>query len=124
LFGGCARADVPKVLAHAHLPKENRSFENVIAWRAAAVTPLPLDIGARIIGADLLTVTINAAIGSVNARALLDHSRLRHRVDVCAFLVRLRVEVSDLPIGDHRQSHPGKRKRPEDSEKKRGESFH
>src|SRR4029453_17561532 len=98
--------------------------ENVIARRAAAVTPLPLDIGARIIGADLLTVTINAAVRGVNARTLLDHSWLRHRIDVRSFLVRLRIEMPDLPIWDHRQSHPGERKRPEDSEEKRGEPFH
>ena len=124
LFLWCARADVGQVLAHAHLSQEDRSFENVIARRAAAITPFSLDIGPRVIGAHLLAVTIDAAIGSVNARAARDHSRLRHWIDICAFLVRLRIEVSDLPIRDHSQSHPGERKCPEDSEKKRGESFH
>jgi hypothetical protein len=124
LFFWRAGADVRKVLTHAHLSKKNGSFENVIARRASAITPFSLDIRARIIGTHLLAVTIDTAIGSVNARAARDHSRLRHRINVRAFLVRLRIEVSDLPIWDHSQSNPGERKRPEDSEEKRGESFH
>jgi hypothetical protein len=74
LFCRCARPDVGQVLAHAHLPKKNRSLENVVARRAAAVTPFSLDIGASIFGVDLLTVTIDAAIGSINVRAARDHS--------------------------------------------------
>jgi len=74
LFLWRAGADVGKILAHAHLPEKNGSFENVITRRAAAVTPFSLDVGASIFGVDLLTVTIDAAIGSVNARAPLDHS--------------------------------------------------
>src|SRR5262249_15602255 len=102
LFLWRACADVRKVLPHAHLPEKNRSFENVIARRAAAVTPFPLDIVSRVFRADLLTVAINATVRSVNARALLDHSRLRHWINICAFLIGLRIKMSDLPIGDHR----------------------
>lgn len=115
LFFWRARADVREVLAHAHLPEKNGSFENVITRRAAAITPSPLNIGASVFGADLLTVTIDTAVGSVNARAPRDHSRLGHRIDVCAFFIRLRIELSDLPIRNHSQSHPGERKCPEDS---------
>jgi hypothetical protein len=115
LFLWRARADVREVLAHAHLPKENRSFEDVIPWGAPAVTPFSLDIGARILGADLLTVAIVAAVRSVDARAACDHSRLRHWINIRAFFIRLRIELSDLPIRNHSQSHPGERKRPEDS---------
>jgi hypothetical protein len=61
-------------LAHSHFPEKYWTIENVIARRAPAVAPLALDIIRRIIGTDLLTVTIDAAIGGVNARALLDHS--------------------------------------------------
>jgi hypothetical protein len=119
-----ARANVGNVLAHAHLSKKDRSFKNVIAWRAPAITPFPLDIGARVFCAHLLAVTIDAAVRGVNAGTALEHSRLRHRIDVRAFLISLGIEVSDLPIWDHRQTHPRERERPENSKKKRGESFH
>jgi hypothetical protein len=111
-------------LPHAHLPKENRAVENVIARRTPAIAPFSLDIVGRVPRADLLTVTVDAAIRSVDTCALLDHSRLRHRIDVCAFLVRLRIEVSDLPVRNHRQSEPGESERPEDSKEKRSETFH
>jgi hypothetical protein len=101
-----ARANVCEVLAHAHFAKENRAVENVIAWRAATVPPLSLDIVRSVIGAHLLAVTINAAIRGVNARAALEHSRLRPRINVGAFLIRFRIEMSDLPVRDQRESQP------------------
>ncbi len=119
LFCRRARANIRKILAHAHLRQKYRVLENVIARRAAAVAPLSLDIGGGVIGAHLLAVAINAAVRSVNAPAARDHSRLRHRINIGAFLVGLRIEMSDLPIWNDRQSHPGERERPEDSQKKR-----
>jgi hypothetical protein len=90
--------DIREVLPHAHFPEKYWALENVIPRSAAAVAPFSLDIIRRIIGTDLLAVTIEAAIRSVNKRTALDHSRLRHRVDVGAFLVGLRIQMSDLPI--------------------------
>jgi hypothetical protein len=119
LFRRRARANIRKILAHAHLPQKYRALENIIARRAAAVAPFPLDIVGGVIGAHLLAVAINAAVRSVNAPAARDHSRLRHRINIGAFLVGLRIEMSDLPIWNDRQSHPGERERPEDSQKKR-----
>ncbi len=115
LFRRRARADIRKVLAHAHFPEKYWSLENVIARRAAAVAPFSLDIGRGVIGAHLLAVTINAAVRSVNTRAARDHSRLRHWIGIGAFLVGLRIEMSDLPIRNDGQSHPGERERPENS---------
>jgi hypothetical protein len=81
-------------------------LENVIARRAPAVSPFSLDIVGSVIGADLLAVTIDAAVRSVNAPAPLDHSRLRLWINVGAVLFHLRIEMSDLPIRDHGQPHP------------------
>jgi hypothetical protein len=111
-------------LAHAHLPKKNWPIENVIPRCAAAVTPFSFDVVCRVIGAHLLAVTINTAVHGVNARAAFDHSRLRLRINIGAFLVGLRIKISDLPSRNNGQSHPRKGERAEDSQKKRGESFH
>jgi hypothetical protein len=99
-------------------------LEDVIARRAAAVTPFSLDIGPGVFGAHLLAVTVNAAVRSVDARAALEHSRLRLRINIGAFLIGLRIEMSDLPIRKDGQAHPRERERAEDSEKERGEAFH
>jgi hypothetical protein len=124
LFRRCARANVCNVLAHAHFSEKYRPLENVIARRTAAVAPFAIDIGPRVIGADLLAVTINAAVRSVNARAALEHSRLWHWIGIAAFFVGLRIEVPDLPIRNEGQSRPGEREGPKDSQKKRSEAFH
>ena len=115
----CSRGPGPCALS-----RERQVVRKYIAWRAAAITPFPIDVSRSIRRAHLLTVTIDAAVRSVNARAACDHTRLRHRIDICAFLVRLRIEVSDLKIWDHGQTHPRERERSEDSKKKRRESFH
>jgi hypothetical protein len=106
LFRGGARADVRDVLTHPHFSKKHRLFENVIARRAAAISPFPFDVGCRVVSAHLLAVTINAAVRSVNARAALGHSRLRLRINIRAFFVRLWIEMSDLPIRNNGQSDP------------------
>jgi hypothetical protein len=124
LFRRCARANVCNVLAHAHFSEKYRPLENVIARRAATGAPFALDIGPRVLGAHLLAVTINAAVCSVNARASFKHSRLWLRIVLRAFLVGLRIEMSDLPIRNDSQSHPGERERSEDSQKKRSKPFH
>jgi hypothetical protein len=98
LFRRRARANVGNVLAHAHFSEKYRPLENVIARRAAAVAPFALNIGGRVIGSHLLAVAIDAAVRGVNPRAALDHSRLRHRINIGAFLIGLGVEVADLPI--------------------------
>ena len=124
LFRRGARADVCNILAHAHFSEKYRPLKNVIARRATALSPFSLNIVRRVIGAHLLAVTINAAVRSVNARAARDHSRLWHWINVRALLVGLRVEMSDLPIRNDRQSHPREGERPENSEKERSEAFH
>src|SRR5262249_15577151 len=124
LWRGCARADVCEVLAHPHFSQEDRLVENVIAWCAAAIAPFSFDIVGDIIGAHLLAMTIDAAVGSVNVCATLEHSRLRPRINVRSLFVGFRVEISDLPGGDHREAYPRKGKRAEDSQEKRGEAFH
>jgi len=74
LFRRRARANICNVLAHAHFPEKYRPLENVIARRAATLSPFSLDIVRRVIGAHLLAVTINAAVRSVNTRSPRDHS--------------------------------------------------
>jgi hypothetical protein len=106
MFCGRARADIREVLAHPHFSEKHLPLKNVIARRTAAVTPPSLDIGPGIIGAYLFAVAIDAAVCHVNARAAFEHSRLRLRIDVGAFLVGLRIEMPDLPIRNHGQSHP------------------
>jgi len=124
LFCRRARADVCEVLAHSHFPKLHWPLEDVIARPAAAITPFSLDIVPSVFGAHLLAVTVNAAIRSVNLCAAVEHSRLRLRISIGAFLIGLRIEMSDLPIRKHGQSHPGESERAEDSKKERRESFH
>ncbi len=124
LFCQRARANIREILAHTHFPEEYRSLKNVIARCAAAAAPFPLDVVGRVIGANLLAVTIDAAVRSINARAPFDHSGLRLRISVAAILFHLRIEMSNLPIRDDRQSHPREGERSENSEKERGESFH
>jgi hypothetical protein len=121
---GCARAYVCEVLSHSHFSKEYRALENVINRCAAASSPASLYIVRGVIGAHLLAVAIDAAIGGVNMRAALEHSRLWLRINVCSFLVGLRIEMADLPVGDDRETHPGKGKRAEDSKEKWEETFH
>jgi hypothetical protein len=81
-------------------------LKNVIARRAAAVTPSSLDIGTGVISAHLLAVAIDTTVCHVNQRAAFEHSGLRLRISVGAFLVGLRIEMPDLPIRNHSQSHP------------------
>ena len=57
-------------------------------------------------------------------RAALEHSRLWLRINVCSFLVRLRIEMADLPVGDDRETYPREGKRTENSEEEWGETFH
>ena len=84
---GCARANVREVLSHSHFSEEYRPLKNVIARRAAAIAPFPLDIVRDVVGADLLAVAIDAAVCCVNVLAALEHSRLR-AADKCPFLLR------------------------------------
>src|SRR5439155_1047751 len=107
-----------------HFPEEYWPLKNIIARCTPAVAPFALDVVGRVIGAYLLAVTIDAAVRSINPRAAFDHSGLGLGVNIGAILFHLWIEMSDLPIRDHRQSHPGESERAENSEKKRGESFH
>src|ERR1019366_9096353 len=123
-FGGGTLADIGKVGTHASLAEQHRSRENVIARRAATVTPFAIDIGRDVIRADLLAVAIEAAVRGINMPAALGHSRFRLGINVGTFFVHLRIEMSDLPIRNDGQSYPRKGERPEKSEKEREKCFH
>jgi hypothetical protein len=64
-------------------------------------------------------MTIEATIGGEDMAAALSHSRFRRGINIGAFFVHLRIEMSDLQIRDDSQSHPGKGERPENPKKKR-----
>ena len=108
LFRGRGFSDVRKIRTHPLFPEQHRATENVIARGAAALAPFrtrlrrsiafSIEVGSSILGAELLAVAINAAVGSVNVAAALGHSRLRHWIDIGAFFVGLRLEMSDLQI--------------------------
>src|SRR4029077_6145278 len=106
LWGGCARPNVCEVLTHSHFSEKYRALKNVIARRAAAIAPFPLDIVGGVIGADLLAMAIDAAVGRVNALATFEQPRLRTRINVRSFFVGFRIEMSDLPRRDDRQPYP------------------
>src|SRR6059058_140529 len=69
-------------------------------------------------------MAIEAAIRDVNAPATLTHSRFRHRINVGTLFVTLRIEVTNLQIGNVSEPKPGKGKGREDSENERSETFH
>jgi hypothetical protein len=124
-FGrGCARANICEVLTHSHFSEKYRPLKNVIAWRAAAIAPFPLDIVSDVVGADLLAMAIDAAVCCVNVRASVEHSRLRARINVRPLFVGFRIEMSDLPRWNDREADPRKRKRSEDSQEERSKAFH
>src|SRR5262249_2726425 len=77
-----------------------------------------------VIGADLLAMAIDAAVGGVNVCAPLEHSRLRPRINIRPLFVGLRIETSYLPGRNHREADPRKRKGAEDSDEKRSKAFH
>jgi hypothetical protein len=118
-------ADVSQIRAHSHFTQQRWPIEDVIAWRAAAVTPFwsrtgrgvsrAIDIGSGVIGTELFAMTIEAAVRDVNAPAALGHSRLWHRINIGALFVTLRVEMADLQIGDVSEPKPGEGKGREDS---------
>jgi hypothetical protein len=124
-FGrGCARANVCEVLAHPHFSQKYRPIENIIARRAAAIAPFPLDIVGDVVGADLLAMAIDAAVCCINSPAPLEHSRLRARKNVRPLFVGFRIEMSDLPRWNDREADPRKRERAEDSQEERSKAFH
>jgi len=120
----CARANVCEVLAHSHFSEKYRPLKNVIARRAAAIAPFPLDIVGHVIGPDLLAMAIDAAVCCVNVLAPVEHSRLRARINVRPLFVGFRIEMSNLPRWNHREADPRKRERAENSQEERSEAFH
>jgi hypothetical protein len=120
----CARTNVRDVLAHSHFSQKYWTIENVIARRAAAIAPFPLDIVGDVIRADLLAMAIDAAVCCVNVRAPVEHSRLRARINVRPLFVGFRIEMSDLPRWNHGEADPRKRERAEDSQEERSKAFH
>ena len=121
---GGARANVCEVLSHSHFSEKYRPFKNVIARRAAAIAPFPLDIVGDVVGADLLAMTINATVCCVNVLAPREHSRLRARINVRPLFVGFRIEMSDLPRRNNREADPRKHERAEDSQEERSKAFH
>lgn len=115
---------IREIGTHSHFPKQHRTIENVIAWRAAAVAPFAIDIGSGVVGANLLAVAIDAAIRDINVASAFGHARLRSGIDVGAVLFHLRIEVADLDIRHEDQTEPGKGERPENSQEKWKQTFH
>ena len=114
---GRAVSNVREIRTDAYFPKQHRSIENVIPRCAATFAPFPFEIGSRIISADLLCVTIIAAIRGINATAALRHSGSRRRVHIGSVLLHLRIEMTDLQIRNENQTSPRERERSENSEK-------
>ena len=118
------RANVCEVLSHSHFSDQYRPLKNVIARRAAAIAPFSLDIVGDVVGPDLLSMAIDAAVCCVNVRALFEHSGLRTWINVRPLFVGFRIEMSDLPRGNDCEADPREGKRAEDSEEERSKAFH
>jgi len=133
-LGRSGFSDVGQIRTHSHFTQQRWPIEDVIARRAAAVTPFwrrtgsgvarAIHIGSGVIGADLFAVTIEATVRDVNAPATLSHSGFRHRINVGAFFVALRIEMTNLQIGNVSEPKPGKGKGREDSKNERSKTFH
>jgi hypothetical protein len=111
-------------LTHSHFSEKYRALKNVIARRAAASAPFSLDIVGDVVGANLLSMAIDAAVCCVNVLALFKHSGLRTWINVRPLFVGFRTEMSDLPRGNDREANPRKGKRTEDSQEERSQAFH
>jgi hypothetical protein len=126
--------DVGQIGAHSHFTEQRWPIENVIAWCAAPVPPFcgrtwsgvsrAIDISSRIIGTDLFAVTIKASIRDIDAPATLSHSRFWHRINIGTLFITLRIEMTNLQIGNVSEPKPGKGKGCEDSKNERGKAFH
>src|SRR5207247_6847954 len=109
-------------------------IKNIITRGAAALSPFrtrrrpcvadTIDISGRVIGADLLTVAINAPVCRINPTAARGHARFRRRINVRALFVHLWVEGSDLQVGNNVQANQRDGERPKTSQKKGDQSFH
>lgn len=124
IFRGRTFADVGKIRTHAHFAEQRGPFEDVVARRAATLAPFPIDVGRDVIGTNPLTVAIETAIAGINLAAAIGHAGFRNGISISAFLIRLRIEVSDLVIRNNGETDPGKSERPEKSEKEWKQSFH
>jgi hypothetical protein len=118
------RTNVCEVLTHAHFAEKYWSIEDVIVRCAAAITPLSLDIIGGVIGANLLTVAINAAVRGINPCTALEHSRLWLWINIRSLFIGFRIEMSDLPVRNDREPNPRKGERAEDSHQKRSKALH
>jgi hypothetical protein len=133
-LGRSGFADVGQIRSHSRFTEQCWPVENVIARRAAAVTPFwsrtgsgvsrAIDIGSGVIGAELFAVAIEATVRDVNASAAFGHSRFWHWINVGAFFVTLRIEMANLQIGNVSEPKPGKGEGREDSKNERSEAFH
>src|ERR1700730_18216797 len=83
-----------------------------------------LHLRRRVLGAELRAVTVKTSIPTEDFLPAVGHSRFRHRIDIGTFLVHLRIEMSDLVIRNHGETHPGECERSEQSKKKRKQTFH
>src|SRR5438874_1218248 len=77
------------------LEKETRHLSVVPA--APVMAPLSLDIIGDVVGADLLSMAIHAAVCCVNVLAAVEHPGLRARINVGPLFIRFRIEISHLP---------------------------
>ena len=91
---------VGKILTGPHLTNQNWPVENIIAGRAPPNSPVSFDIRSGVVRPDPLAVAIDAAIGVVDSPAPLHHAGGGLGINIGAFLIRLRIEVADLPVRD------------------------
>jgi hypothetical protein len=124
VFGRRTFSNVREIRTHPHFPQQHGPLEEIIARRAAALAPFTIDVGRRIIGADLLAVAVNASVCRVNPPAALSHAGLRRGISIIPIFIHLRIEVSDLVIRDEDQTRPRKGEGAEDPEKERYDPFH
>jgi len=69
-------------------------------------------------------MAIDAAVCCVNVFPLFKHSGLRTWINVRSLFVGFRIEMSDLPGWNDRESEPRKCERAENSQEKRSKAFH
>ena len=100
--------NIRQIRTHPRFAEQHRTVENVIARCAAAFAPFPFDVRSGVIRADLLAVAIDAAVRGINLSAALGHSGFRHRINIGAFLVHLRIEMADLQVRNEGQTQPMK----------------
>src|SRR5262249_29376516 len=96
----------------------------IIARRAAALAPFSVNVRSRVIGTDLLAVTLKTTVRDVNLSTASNHSGFRHGINVRSLFVTLRFEMPDLRIRNNGQPNPGKGERSKQSDEQWKQTLH